>query len=34
VLSAEYDFSEQSGTNLNSLAYRDHEIQVRGRLQW
>lgn len=34
VLSAEYDFSVQSGTNLNSLSYRDHEIYVRGKLQW
>ena len=34
VLSAEYDFSEQSGDNLDSLSYRDHEIYLQGKLQW
>jgi hypothetical protein len=34
VLSAEYDFSLQSGNNSNSLSYRDHEIYVQGKLQW
>jgi hypothetical protein len=34
VVSAEYDFSEASGGNAQSISYRNHEIILRGRLQW
>jgi len=34
VLSAEYDFSEEDGTNQTSLTFRNHEVFLRGRLQW
>ena len=34
VLSGEYDFSEQSGNDLDSLSYRDHKLYLQGKLQW
>jgi hypothetical protein len=34
MLSAEYKFSDQSGNNLDSVSYRDHEVYVQGKLQW
>jgi hypothetical protein len=34
VISAEYDFSESSGGNAQSISFRNHEVLLRGRLQW
>ncbi len=34
VVSAEYDFSESSGGNVQSISFRNHEVLLRARLQW
>ena len=34
VLSAEYDFSEESGGNQSTQSYRNNQILLEARLQW